>query len=94
MAPDLQKPPSPFKFNLDYLEDPCYLSMIRSSWIPYNPSLLESPSLQFLSNLRKVKEVYIHWNKEKKKQENKYLLNIEKQLNEWQEKEVDYSFTE
>jgi hypothetical protein len=41
-----------------------------------------------------VKEVSIAWNKERKLQENKALLEIEQQLKEWLEKDLDSPFTE
>ena len=30
------KPPSPFKFNLVWLEDATFVNLVKREWIPYN----------------------------------------------------------
>jgi hypothetical protein len=68
LAPDPIKPPNPFKFNSSWLEDPNYLDLVRTNWTPLNENLPESPPLQFLENLKKIKKAIIAWRKEQRNQ--------------------------
>jgi hypothetical protein len=80
LTPGVKKPPSPFKLNSNWLEDPSFIKEIKCHWIPYNSSLPKSPSLQFLKNIKKTKKVVIIWNFERRKKENQALLDIEQKL--------------
>jgi hypothetical protein len=91
---DPLNPPSPFKFNSSWLEDPSFLTLVRNTWIPLNENLPESPPIQFMENLKRVKKEMIAWRKEKKLQENQDLLEIEQQLKDWLEKEMDSKYSE
>jgi hypothetical protein len=61
---------------------------------PYNESLPDSPPLQFLENLKKVKKATIHGKRNRKNKENQALLDIEQQLKSWMEEEVETNYTE
>jgi hypothetical protein len=55
------------------LDSPSYLSLIKECWVPYNPHLPESLTIQFRENLKRAKEASISWNKKRKQNENKSL---------------------
>jgi hypothetical protein len=69
------------------------LDLVKCTWTPYNEELHESPPLQFLENIKKVKKATIAWQKKQKLKENQALLEIE-QLKSWLEEEVDSNFIE
>jgi hypothetical protein len=50
-----KKNPSPLKFNFSLLEDQTYLEAIKENQSPFNPSPPKSPSIQFLSNIKREK---------------------------------------
>jgi hypothetical protein len=62
-----EKPPSPFKLNLEWLKDEYFLNKLKYAWKPFDDSLDESTPIQFLQNLKRVKKIAINWSIEKKK---------------------------
>jgi hypothetical protein len=50
-----KNPPGPFKLNPCLMEELSFIEVTRSSWMSFNPNQLESPSLQFLGNIKRAK---------------------------------------
>ena len=50
-----QKPPSPFKLNVTWLEDEGYIHSVKSLQIPHDANNKELLTVQFLNNLKKIK---------------------------------------
>jgi hypothetical protein len=74
LGPIMEKPSNIFNMILTWLEDLYFIDMIKGCWEIYDSSSMKSPPLQFLSNIKKVKEPMISWNKERKNKENETLL--------------------
>ena len=55
------KPPISFNFNLEWIEVEGFKKMVKSLWIPYDPSILSSARIQFIKNLKRVKVISISW---------------------------------
>jgi hypothetical protein len=70
------------------------LDLVKNTWTPLNENLPESPPIQFLENIKRVKKAMIAWRNEKKLKENQALLEIEQQLKEWMEVEMVTNFYE
>jgi hypothetical protein len=61
--------------------------------MPFNPSQSESPSLQFIENLKITKGDAIKWNKERRRREDRELQDIESKIQSWGEKEGQGPFS-
>ena len=48
------KPPSPFKFNVSWMEDDDCRSLVKSLWIPPNPNCVESGIRDNFKNTPKI----------------------------------------
>ena len=68
---------TPFKFNPHWLENENLVNTLKASWVVYDDQLLESPASQFVSNLKRIKEVSVAWSVKKKESEFKDLVEIE-----------------
>jgi hypothetical protein len=62
------------------LGDETFLEKIKQSWKPFENSSLESTPIQFHQNLKIEKQVAIKWSKDKRKNDEKLLVDIEAQL--------------
>jgi hypothetical protein len=60
VVPSQEKPPNPFKLNLEWLKDENLLNKIKKVWNPFDASLDESNPIQFHQNLKRVKNVAIN----------------------------------
>jgi hypothetical protein len=89
-----KNPPCPFKINSSWFEDPSFKSTLTYFWSPYNSLDLESPQLQFLANINKVKKESYEWGKEKRSQDNSLLIEIEKKKRNWMELEGQINIIE
>ena len=76
------KPPSPFKFNGDWLNLEDFKNLIKSLWIPYNPELHRSVVIHFVENLCRAKQATKKWVNEKKVRDEQELKDIELALDE------------
>eukprot|EP01018_Ginkgo_biloba_P034237 Gb_24170 [translate_table: standard] len=75
-----QKPPSPFKFNSNWLEQADFVNLIFEQWVPFDETLRESAALQFEANRKKVKQASIKWAHRKKIKDEKDLATVEVDL--------------
>lgn len=76
------KPPSPFKFNQDWLNLEEFKNLIKSLWIPYNPETHRSIAIHFVENLGRTKQATKKWAHEKKVKDEQELKDIELVLEE------------
>lgn len=74
------KPPSPFKFNDNWLRHESYKQLIRGKWMSFDPTSSSSIVVQFSHNLKKVKEASITWASNHIKSNEAELLVLEEQL--------------
>jgi hypothetical protein len=56
--------------------------MIKYQWVPFDGSFRESTTLQFDSNLKKVKKETMSWAHEKKYKDEKEIVLVEAKLEE------------
>lgn len=75
-----QKPPSPFKFNVEWIKDESYVNLVKSLWISLDPHPPACASISFVENLKRVKQASIIWAKEKKERDECELRYIESLL--------------
>jgi len=50
------KPPSPFKFNSEWLKEEGFLSLVKEHWIPYDGTLGDRLGFQFMENIQRVRQ--------------------------------------
>ena len=77
------KPYSPFKFNNAWLRCEDYLSLVSSSWEPYNHEVHGHAATHFMKNLLKIKAVTKEWAKQKREKEDLELKSIEANLRDF-----------
>lgn len=76
------KPPSPFKFNRDWLNMEELKNLMKSLWIPYNPEIHRSTVIHFVENLGRTKQATKKWAHEKKVKDEQELKDIKLALEE------------
>ena len=76
-----QKPPSPFKFNANWISDSEFGDIVRSNWIPLNSQDGSRAGVKFMENLKLIKKLTLKWEKTKKEKEDVELKEIEDWLN-------------
>ena len=60
-----QKPPSPFKFNFEWLKEAIFINLVKENWRPFDQEANESASMQFHRNLKVVKKFIVEWDANK-----------------------------
>jgi hypothetical protein len=71
---------SALKFNLGWLEEEDFVGLIKDPYIPCDESLTKSTSIQFESNIKKVKHDTIVWAHVKKQKGERDLIKLESML--------------
>jgi len=71
---------APFKFNSNWLKEDNFQKLVKSNWTPLQNSRETLTTVQFMDNLKKIKNLVIPWEKTKQKEEEKELKSIEDQL--------------
>lgn len=61
-----EKPPSPFKFNRDWLNLEDFKKLIKDLWIAYNPECHRSTVIHFVENLGRIKQATKKWAHDKR----------------------------
>jgi len=51
-----QNPPNPFKFNLEWLKEKSFLSLVKEHWVPFDENLGDRSGVQFMENIHRVKK--------------------------------------
>lgn len=69
-----------FKFNPQCLEHSNFLILIKSHWVPFSRDIRQSTTIQFETNLKKVKRFYLSWTYEKKIKKEKELKEVEEKM--------------
>jgi hypothetical protein len=77
-----RRSPSLFKYFEGWLKDPNYQAMVRGLWIPIEPDYQNHTAVQFLENLKRIKQATITWAHEKKLKEDQEMRYIEQFLQE------------
>jgi hypothetical protein len=80
-----RRPPSPFKFNVDWVKDRYFKYLIHNSWTPYNPTIHGHAVVHFVDNLKWIKQATIPWAHAKRVRENIELKDIDDQIQAMQE---------
>jgi hypothetical protein len=75
-----RKPPSPFKFNLAWLNEESFQSLVKRCWVPYDPTGGVATGIHFSTNLKRVKKEVVLWEKEKRDRDERDLKEIEVEL--------------
>jgi hypothetical protein len=78
---------SPFKFFEGWILDPSYQALVRGLWTPISTVNQIPVAVQFVGNLKRLKQATISWAREKKFKEEQELRHIELSLLEIQEGE-------
>ena len=76
------KPPSPFKFNRDWLNLEEFKELIKSLWITYNLDIHRSVTIHFVENLGRIKQATKKWAHDKRIKDEQELKNLELELEE------------
>lgn len=50
-----EKPPSPFKFNKDWLKQSDFVELIIELWVPFDPGTRILAPIQFVTNIHRAK---------------------------------------
>eukprot|EP01018_Ginkgo_biloba_P022601 Gb_35090 [translate_table: standard] len=74
------RPTSPFKFNLMWLEKEDLKILVQNEWIRFDPNSRESACFHLIASLKKVKEIVIVWVSIKRQEMDKDLKAIEKEV--------------
>ena len=80
ILPCTPKAHCPFKFNACWLENIELVDLLKASWKVFDALSEVSPASQFGANLKKLKDVSTVWSVNKKAQDIKDLVNIEREL--------------
>ena len=64
------------------MEYPEYFQLGRSHWTPYNLSLTESTTIQFIHNLKSLKVVNMQCNMDKRRQRHEDLVSIRSEIHD------------
>lgn len=76
------KPPSPFKFNRDWLNLEEFKKIIKDLWIPYISGGNISAAIHFVENLGRIKQATKKWAHVKRINDDQELTFIERELGE------------
>lgn len=74
------KPPSPFKFNSSWLQDPSFNNLFKETWIHPDRNAREDKSFLLMENLKRLKKATISWAKDRKLKQNEELSGIREEL--------------
>eukprot|EP00253_Pinus_taeda_P030676 PITA_30676 len=74
------KPPTPFKFNPAWLQDPSFCNMFKETWIHPDQNVGEDKSFLFMENLKRLKKATISWAKDRKLKQNEEMIRIREEL--------------
>lgn len=74
------KPPSPFKFNRDWLTLEDFRKLVKDLWTPYSPVRHGAVAIHFVWNLGRIKQATKRWAFTKRENDARDLAIIEKEL--------------
>ena len=74
------KPPSPFKFNRDWLNLEDFKKFVKDLWIPHIPRRHRSTVIHFVENLGRIKQATKKWAHAKRVNDDRELSFIEREL--------------
>jgi hypothetical protein len=77
-----RRAPSPFKFFEGWLSDPDFQALVRGLWTLVSIDHQIPVAVQFVGNLKRIKQATISWAHEKKIKEEHELRHIEQSLQE------------
>jgi hypothetical protein len=70
----------PFKFNVVWLEDPYFVSIVRNNWVDLLGTEVLKPMESLVKKLKKLKRMVIVWERKKKDEGKKELVQLESDL--------------
>jgi hypothetical protein len=76
----LKKLASPFKFNPAWLLDESFQILVKENWIVFDDSLGMPTSIQFVDNIKRIKQLAIPWAKKKNAREELEIGEVEAQI--------------
>jgi hypothetical protein len=59
VAGNTKKPSIPFKFNLAWLKEEEFISLVKKHWIPIDQN--DQDAVQFSNNLKSLKRATVEW---------------------------------
>eukprot|EP00253_Pinus_taeda_P027835 PITA_27835 len=83
------KPPTPFKFNSSWLQEPSFNNLFKSTWIRADRNGTENKSFLFMENLKRLKTATKSWEKETQKNQNEELIKISEELKSLESMDLD-----
>eukprot|EP00253_Pinus_taeda_P003035 PITA_03035 len=83
------KPPTPFKFNPAWLQDPSFCNLFKETWIHPDQNAGEDKSFLFMENLKRLKKATISWVKDRKLKQNEEMIRIREELKQMEIMEID-----
>jgi hypothetical protein len=75
-----KKPTIPFKFNTTWLEDEELQKLVKENWVAYDPIFGLPTTIQFVENVKIIKQLTLPWDIARCAREDKKLRHIESQL--------------
>jgi hypothetical protein len=75
-----RKPPSPFKFNSEWLKEESFISLVKDHWMPFDANVGAQAGVQFVENIQRIKQATIAWARAKKQRDMQDLIDIEATL--------------
>ena len=72
-----RNPPSPFKFNPEWLKEPSFCKLVQDLWIPITPESQNFVGILFMDNLSRVKQTTITWAHRKRPRDDQDLRDCE-----------------
>jgi hypothetical protein len=76
---------SPFKFFEGWLSDPSFQDLVREMWVPIMEGNQVPAAVQFVENLKRLKQATKGWAREKNLKDERELRDIESTLSELQD---------
>eukprot|EP00253_Pinus_taeda_P018287 PITA_18287 len=83
------KPPTPFKFNPAWLQDPSFCNMFKETWIHPDQNAGEDKSFLFMENLKRLKKATISWAKDRKLKQNEEMIRIREELKQMESRKSE-----